>query len=117
MLEESIPVYGGDDRIPALSHKIGDNDMIHFGESLNIKCIFTPCHTTGHICYFVTDLNDSSQTPVVFTGDTLFLSGCGRFFEGNAEQMCQNLLEKLAKLPCETVNKNKILFKILEFFF
>lgn len=102
-LQKSIKVYGGDNRIPALNEKIGDNDTISLGESLNIKCIFTPCHTTGHICYFVTDLSDSSQIPAVFTGDTLFLSGCGRFFEGNAEQMYQNLITKLAKLPLETV--------------
>ncbi|RNA43789.1 hydroxyacylglutathione mitochondrial-like isoform X1 [Brachionus plicatilis] len=101
-LPHPIPVYGGDDRIPALSKKIGDNDTISLSESLNIKCIFTPCHTTGHICYFVTNLNDPGQSPVVFTGDTLFLSGCGRFFEGNAEQMYQNLVAKLGKLPPET---------------
>lgn len=54
----------------------------------------------GHICYFV-------QTPTkdykaVFTGDTLFLGGCGRFFEGTAEQMYSALIEKLSVLPDET---------------
>lgn len=38
----------------------------------------------------------------MFTGDTLFLSGCGRFFEGTAEQMYSALIEKLSKLPDET---------------
>lgn len=38
----------------------------------------------------------------VFTGDTLFLGGCGRFFEGTADQMYSALVEKLAKLPDET---------------
>jgi hydroxyacylglutathione hydrolase len=38
----------------------------------------------------------------VFTGDTLFLGGCGRFFEGTAEQMHSALIEKLSKLPDET---------------
>lgn len=47
------------------------------------------------------------QTPardekVVFTGDTLFLAGCGRFFEGTAEQMYAALIEKLSALPDET---------------
>lgn len=47
------------------------------------------------------------QTPArdynaVFTGDTLFLGGCGRFFEGTAEQMYAALIEKLSKLPDET---------------
>lgn len=35
--------------------------------SLNVKCLFTPCHTSGHICYFVTSEN-SSEPPAVFTG-------------------------------------------------
>ena len=39
---------------------------------------------------------------MVFTGDTLFLGGCGRFFEGTAEQMYSALIEKLSKLPDDT---------------
>jgi hydroxyacylglutathione hydrolase len=38
----------------------------------------------------------------VFTGDTLFLGGCGRFFEGTAEQMYSALVEKLSKLDDDT---------------
>lgn len=38
----------------------------------------------------------------MFTGDTLFLGGCGRFFEGTADQMYEALIGKLAKLPDET---------------
>jgi hydroxyacylglutathione hydrolase len=54
----------------------------------------------GHICYFVT--TPASDEKVVFTGDTLFLSGCGRFFEGTADQMYSALVEKLSKLPDDT---------------
>jgi hydroxyacylglutathione hydrolase len=38
----------------------------------------------------------------VFTGDTLFIGGCGRFFEGNAAEMHHALNEVLAKLPDDT---------------
>jgi hydroxyacylglutathione hydrolase len=38
----------------------------------------------------------------VFTGDTLFIGGCGRFFEGNAQEMHHALNEVLAKLPDDT---------------
>ncbi|KAI8055652.1 Metallo-dependent phosphatase-like protein [Syncephalis plumigaleata] len=43
----------------------------------------TPCHTSGHICYYVVDPTAESQSEqrAVFTGDTLFIGGCGRFFE------------------------------------
>jgi hydroxyacylglutathione hydrolase len=51
-------------------------------------------------------VTDSSQegarSPAVFTGDTLFISGCGRFFEGNAEQMNHALNNVLLSLPPET---------------
>jgi len=38
----------------------------------------------------------------VFTGDTLFIGGCGKFFEGTAAQM-QSSLQKLASLDPKTV--------------
>ncbi len=37
----------------------------------------------------------------VFTGDTLFLGGCGRFFEGTADQMLR-ALDRVAELPADT---------------
>jgi hydroxyacylglutathione hydrolase len=100
-LNVKIPVYGGDERIPGLTDKIGHNDQLNIG-SLKVTCLFTPCHTTGHICYFVSK-NEANLQPAVFTGDTLFISGCGRFFEGNAEQMFNNLINILAKLPSNTL--------------
>ena len=36
--------------------------------SLHVKCLSTPCHTSGHICYFVTKPN-SPEPPAVFTGE------------------------------------------------
>lgn len=43
-----------------------------------------------------------SNDKAVFTGDTLFLGGCGRFFEGTAEQMYTALIDKLSNLPDDT---------------
>lgn len=40
-----------------------------------------------------------------FLGDTLFLGGCGRFFEGNATQMYDALIKTLSQLPDSTVRK------------
>uniref|UniRef100_A0A671MPK7 Hydroxyacylglutathione hydrolase n=1 Tax=Sinocyclocheilus anshuiensis TaxID=1608454 RepID=A0A671MPK7_9TELE len=69
--------------------------------SLNVKCLSTPCHTSGHICYFVTKEN-STEPPAVFTGNTLFVAGCGKFFEGTADEMYKALIEVLGRLPPET---------------
>ncbi|KRT82417.1 hypothetical protein AMK59_4752, partial [Oryctes borbonicus] len=96
--KNALQVFGGDDRVDALTNKVKHGDMFTIGD-INVECLFTPCHTTGHICYYLTS---SEQTPVVFTGDTLFIAGCGRFFEGTAEQMHSALIDKLGNLPEST---------------
>jgi len=93
----NLTVIGGDDRIDAVTRLVKHGDELSVG-GLQISCLFTPCHTTGHICYYVTQASDK----VVFTGDTLFLGGCGRFFEGSAEQMHEALVNILGKLPKDT---------------
>ena len=37
----------------------------------------------------------------VFTGDTLFVAGCGRFFEGDAKDMLKNM-DIIHTLPDDT---------------
>ncbi|XP_016063553.1 PREDICTED: hydroxyacylglutathione hydrolase, mitochondrial isoform X1 [Miniopterus natalensis] len=100
MLEPGLKVYGGDDRIGALTHKVTHLSTLQVG-SLNVKCLSTPCHTSGHICYFVSKPG-SSEPPAVFTGDTLFVAGCGKFFEGTADEMYKALIEVLGRLPPDT---------------
>lgn len=56
-------------------------------------------HTLGHICFYATE----GDQKAVFTGDTLFVGGAGKFFEGTPEQMQRSLGEKLGKLPAETL--------------
>jgi hydroxyacylglutathione hydrolase len=63
---------------------------------LAYRALHTPCHTNGHLC-FVTD----TPKPAVFCGDTLFIAGCGRFFEGTATDMHRSLNTTLASLPDE----------------
>lgn len=58
--------------------------------SLTVKALHTPCHTRGHVLFFVTSsastAAEEGAAPLVFSGDTLFVGGCGRFFEGDASQ-------------------------------
>jgi len=51
-----------------------------------------PAHTAGHIAYYFEDEG------MIFVGDTMFAMGCGRLFEGTAEQMYSNL-QRIAALP------------------
>jgi len=95
---KDIQIFGGDDRIPALTKKVTDGDTIQVG-NINVNVFFTPCHTTGHVLYLAKQGNEVGS---LFTGDTLFVGGCGRFFEGTAEQMHHALNEVIAGLPDET---------------
>ncbi|KAF9228663.1 Metallo-hydrolase/oxidoreductase [Gyrodon lividus] len=99
------PIYGGSTKVLALSKLVKDKDEFLLGENLLVKCLATPCHTQDSISYYVTDSSCNSQPGSVFTGDTLFQGGCGRFFEGNGEQM-HAALSYLGTLPDETLVYN-----------
>ncbi len=99
-LVRAIPglcVYGArgeHGRIPAQTHEVDDGDTVEVA-SLKARVIGIPAHTNGHIAYYFAALN------AVFTGDTLFIAGCGRVFEGRAQTMVDSLA-KLAALPDST---------------
>ncbi|KAF7359353.1 Lactamase-B domain-containing protein [Mycena sanguinolenta] len=95
-------IYAGSDQAPAATKFVKDGDEFTLGKNIRIKCLATPCHTQDSICYHVTDASDASHPGGVFTGDTLFIGGCGRFFEGNATEM-HAALSKLGSLPDETI--------------
>lgn len=69
-------------RIPLISRPLEDNDQISVC-GLNINLLHTPGHTSTHVTFKVEDC--------LFVGDTLFGAGCGRLFEGTAEQMVYSL--------------------------
>ncbi|MGH1461754.1 MAG: hydroxyacylglutathione hydrolase [Neptuniibacter sp.] len=78
----NVPVYGpASSPFAGITNPLSNDDKISlFGNVLSIKEI--PGHTLDHISYF----SDQTQ-PQIFCGDTLFLAGCGRLFEGTAKQM------------------------------
>lgn len=81
-------------RIPGIERQVGDGDEVKFGNA-TAKVFDVPGHTAGHIAYWF------AQDKVAFVGDTLFALGCGRLFEGTAQQMWTSL-QKLMVLPPET---------------
>jgi hydroxyacylglutathione hydrolase len=87
------PAEGG--RIPTLDRIVDEGDTVTIGD-LTAEVIEVPAHTAGHIAYHLASEN------IVFVGDTLFAMGCGRLFEGTADQMFANMT-RLAALPSETV--------------
>ncbi|KAI3793136.1 hypothetical protein L1987_35750 [Smallanthus sonchifolius] len=100
-LVPGIKVYGGSiDNVKGCTNKVENGDKLSLGADINILSLHTPCHTKGHISYYLTGKEEDD--PAVFTGDTLFVAGCGKFFEGTAEQMYESLCVTLASLPKPT---------------
>jgi hydroxyacylglutathione hydrolase len=81
-------------RIPGLTQTVTDGDCLYLGQNV-VQVLTTPGHTDGHIAYYCADSES------LFCGDTLFVMGCGRLFEGTAAQLWQSL-QKLAALPPQT---------------
>ncbi len=90
-----IPVYGpATENITAVNKPLNGGDHVDFPTlDLTLQVLSVPGHTSGHIAYFGQDM--------LFCGDTLFSGGCGRLFEGTAEQMAKSLA-KFAELPDKT---------------
>ncbi|XP_068102172.1 probable hydrolase PNKD [Hyperolius riggenbachi] len=87
---KSCRVYGSAcDDIPELTHPLTDRNQITVGR-LQFQAYFTPGHTVGHMIY-VLDGKSGDGPDCLFSGDLLFLSGCGRMFEGSAETMLSSL--------------------------
>jgi len=91
----SIAVYGPPG-ICGITHPVKDGDTVTIND-IPFTIIATPGHTLDHIAYF----SEFGDNPALFCGDTLFVGGCGRLFEGTAQQMYTSL-SRLAALPGNT---------------
>jgi hydroxyacylglutathione hydrolase len=97
----SCRVIGGDkQRIPGIDPVAGDGDVLTIG-SARIQVIATPGHTRTSVCYYMQPSNDN-EGGALWTGDTLFIGGCGRLLECGPQLMFDSLL-KLASLPDQTL--------------
>lgn len=85
--------------VPAPDRIAADGDALTVGDT-TVHVLATPGHTRNSICYHIPGQGGDSGT--VYTGDTLFVGGCGRVLEGSAAMMWQSL-QKLAALPDETL--------------
>lgn len=79
-------------KIAGVTEVVEDGDRVPI-EGLEFAAMHVPGHTLGAVAWI--------GAGAVFTGDTLFLGGCGRLFEGTASMMHASL-ERIAALPAET---------------
>jgi len=89
--------------VPAESPFRAGTDLVRDGDSLlwqgiRFQVIGVPGHTLDHVAYFS---DQTREEPLLFCGDTLFVCGCGRLFEGSPAQMRQSL-QRLRSLPDDT---------------
>jgi hydroxyacylglutathione hydrolase len=90
-----VPVYGPrGEPIATLTQPVSGGDTVGVAQlDVEFSVLDIPGHTRAHIAYY--------GAGSLFCGDTLFACGCGRLFEGTAEQMYASL-GKLARLPDDT---------------
>lgn len=80
-------------RVPAVDQTFGDGDALSLGP-VTLRVLATPGHTRAD--------HSLLAEGAVFTGDTLFVSGCGRLFECDADTMWKSL-SRLVALPDDTL--------------
>ncbi len=91
-----VPVFAHESdqgRVPGQTELVKEGAAVTIA-GLTFEPLHVPGHTTGAVAYF--------GHGAVFTGDTLFVGGCGRLFEGTPAMMFTSLCEKLATLPADT---------------
>ena len=75
--------------------KVKDDEFINL-DSLKIRAMHTPGHTSDSFCFLIDNY--------LFSGDTLLINGTGRtdFQNGSSEDSYNSIFNKLLKLPDET---------------
>jgi len=93
--EVKVPVFGpATESIPGCTTPVKEGDRIRVpGLAVSLQVLEVPGHTAGHVAYH--------GHGMAFVGDTLFMAGCGRLFEGTAAQMHASL-GRIAALPPDT---------------
>jgi hydroxyacylglutathione hydrolase len=73
---------------------LAEGGELRIGEAIG-RTMEIPGHTLGHVALVF------DEPRMAFVGDTLFAMGCGRLFEGTAQQMFSSL-QRIADLPEDT---------------
>ena len=88
----------GDVPIPAVTNVVCGGDCLRVGAH-KILVLNTPCHTSGHVTYCFVSQPITLPSSLLFPGDTLFVGGCGRFFEGTGKDMVLALRVIMEAVP------------------
>ena len=97
----SVTVYGPEvEGIATVNYPLQGGEQLMLWPDLALQVMAVAGHTRGHLAYFVPGGANCSP-PALFSGDVIFGLGCGRLFEGSAEQMF-DALTRIAQLDGDT---------------
>ncbi|KAI9145534.1 beta-lactamase-like protein [Paraphysoderma sedebokerense] len=109
---ENLDIYGGvGENVPYANKTVNNGDTIGIGK-LVFTVLQTPCHTRGHVMYYL-DMTQSGASgggeamSSLFTGDTIFKAGVGKFFEGSAAQMLENIQNVVTRFNTHVEKQNE----------
>ncbi len=87
------------DSIPGIDRGLQAGDVIRVGRTVELEALDTPGHTMCHIC-----LLSHTDTPAIFSGDTLFNAGAGNCHHGgHPPELYSTFADQLARLSSETL--------------
>ncbi|HEY1726088.1 MAG TPA: hydroxyacylglutathione hydrolase C-terminal domain-containing protein [Steroidobacteraceae bacterium] len=87
-------------RIGGVTHGLHGGDVVRVGRSVQLRCLDTPGHTRAHLCLYA---EGAAQSPVLFSGDTLFNAGAGNCIHGGDPLLLyETFVGCLAQLPAAT---------------
>lgn len=100
----NVPVYVHQEGVSALSvpaRPLIEGQLIPLGVHV-ITVLWTPGHTKDSVCYFIAPDASDRKLPMLLTGDTLFVHGCGKIAKEDAQTMFDTL-QRLKQFADETV--------------
>lgn len=86
--------------VDCVDRKLQHGDLLHFGRyTLEVRS--TPGHTNGCLTFVV----EAEGQTMAFTGDTIFIRGCGRtdFQQGDAATLFHSVHAQIFSLPNDTI--------------
>jgi hydroxyacylglutathione hydrolase len=87
------------DAIPNMDRGLNAGDRIKLGKTVELEALDTPGHTMSHVC-----LLSHTDTPALFSGDTLFNAGAGNCHHGgHPAELYETFVKQLAQLPDTTL--------------
>ncbi len=87
------------DAIPGMDRGLEAGDIIKIGSTVELEALDTPGHTLSHVC-----LLSHTDTPALFSGDTLFNAGAGNCHNGgHPAELYATFASQLAQLPDNTL--------------